>query len=243
VVTGFRPANPEGGGEGPAERAGVPVGWVLAGINNQSMLDKSFKDTMAVFSSTTARPIELKFVRDPDFVVELNEPPVDMKLASFNGVVVVSSFSQLKSPAEVLLGETVQSGDFIVGIGSKDTTLMKFDDTIALIRSAPRPVEIRFGRYGANGITSAGSFGAGPLGMVFYRSSSDGRCCFKAFQGVEGPVERLKLVLPGNVLRSMNSTPVTSEEQARDMLGKATFPLKLGFRDMEAFEIGGWPKA
>jgi len=242
VVTGFRPTKPEGGGEGPAERAGVPVGWVLAAINSHGMLDKTFKDTMAVFTSTTARPIELKFVRDPDFNVELNESPVDMKLVSVQGVVVVSGFSQLKSPAEMLLGDSVQSGDFIVGIGSKDTTLMKFDDTIALIRTAPRPVEIRFGRYGVNGITSAGSFGAGPLGMVFYRSSSDGRCCFKAFQGIEGPVERLKQVLPGSVLRTVNGTAVTTEEQAKELLSKATFPVKLGFRDMEAFEAGGWPK-
>lgn len=241
VVTGFRPTKPDGGGEGPAEKAGVPVGWILAAINHTDMLDKSFKETMTIFAATTERPVELKFVRDPDYHIELHEAPVDLKLASFEGgLVVVSGFTQLKSPAETLLGDGVQSGDFILGIGSKDTTMMKFDDVINLMRSSPRPMEIRFGRLGMNGITSAASFGPGPLGMVFYRSSTDGRCCFKAFQGIEGPVERLKQVYPGSVIRTINGVQVTSEPQAKELLANPQFPLKIWLRDMEAYEAGGW---
>lgn len=247
VVTGFRPVNPNAppgtpGGEGPAERKGVPVGWVLSAINGQDMLKKTFKDTMAVFAGATARPIELKFVRDPDVLIELNEPPVDLKVASFEGnLTIVSGFSQLKSPAEVLLGDTIQSGDYVIGVGDKDATLSKFDDVISYIKTQPRPVEIRFGRQSVNGVSSAASFGPGPLGIVFYRSSADGKCCFKTFQGVEGPVERTKVVLPGFVLRQVNGVAITLEQHAKELLSKVNaFPCKLAFRDMEAFEQGGW---
>lgn len=242
VVTGFRPTNPQDKtGEGAAEKAGVPVGWVLAAINTTSTLKKSFKDTMELFSATTARPIELKFVRDPDYQIEIDEAPADLKITSFEGgLVLVSGFYQLKSPAETLLGDTIQSGDFIVGIGNKDSTLMKFEDIVSLMRTSPRPVEIRFSRANANGVTSAASFGPGPLGMAFYKSSAEGKCCFKAFQGIEGPVERTKLVAPGHVLTHINGVAVTSEQQARESLLQAKLPVKLGFRDMEAYEVGGW---
>jgi hypothetical protein len=179
-------------------------------------------------------------LRDPDFEIELHEFPQDLKLASFDGLVVVSGFHQLKGPAETLLGDALQSGDFVVGVGSKDTSLMKFDDIVTLIRITPRPVEIRFGRAQVNGISSAASFGAGPLGLIFYRSSADGRCCFKAFQDIEGPVERLKQVVPGSVVQSINGVSTTSEEQARQLLSTSTFPLKIRFRDMEAFQAANW---
>lgn len=241
LVTGFRAA--EGGAKGPGEKAGVPIGWCLAGINDQSMLTKSFKETMQVFAATTKRPVELQFVRNPDVVLEINEPVIDLKIASMDGKVIVSGFSQLRSPAEMVLGDTVQSGDYICGVGSTDVGNLKFDDVISVLRNTPRPMEIRFSRANANGaITAAGNFMPGPLGMIFYKSSVEGKCSFKAFQGVEGPVERTKQVVVGSLLTAINGTAVLSEDQARALLQKPALPIKLMFRDMEAYLAGGWDR-
>jgi len=236
VVTGFK--TPAEGGEGPAQKAGVPVGWVLSGVNGQDMLKKTFKETMETFAAAP-RPVELKFVRDPDFEVELADAPTDLKVIFMEGMVVVSKFGHLIGPAQAQCGDKLESGDYVSRIGGKDTQLMRFEEIIGLVRSAPRPVEIRFGRD-ANVNVCAGIFGPGPLGLVFYKSARDGKCCFKTFQGIEGPVERTKLVLPGMVLKTVQGTDVVGEEQAKELLQKARPPVKLRFKDMDAWTEGKW---
>ena len=236
VVTGFKPT-PEGG-EGPAQKAGVPVGWVLAAVNGQDLLKKTFKETMEVFASAP-RPVELRFVRDPDFEVELSEPPSDLKIAFLSSAVVVTKFDHLVGPAQSQCGDKLVTGDYVCAIGGKDTSLMRFEDVIGLVRTAPRPLEIRFAREGNANVCSA-LFGPGPLGLVFYKSAKDAKCSFKTFQGIEGPAERTKLIFPGMVLLRVNGVEVTSVEQARELLAKAAVPVKLRFRDMDAYMEGKW---
>ena len=236
VVTGFKPTAE--GGEGPAQKAGVPVGWVLAAVNGQDLLKKTFKETMEVFASAP-RPVELRFVRDPDFEVELSEPPSDLKIAFLSSAVVVTKFDHLVGPAQSQCGDKLVTGDYVCAIGGKDASLMRFEDVIGLVRTAPRPLEIRFAREGNANVCSA-MFGPGPLGLVFYKSAKDSKCSFKTFQGIEGPAERTKLIFPGMVLLRVNGVEVTSVEQARELLAKAAVPAKLRFRDMDAYMEGKW---
>jgi len=245
LVTGFR--DPPEGGQGPAQKAGVPVGWVLAAVNGAGTLRKTFKETTAMLAEVKARPIALRFVRDPDYEIELRESPSDLRLASFKvddgrPVVVVSAFEQLPSPAALAFKDKLETGDFLSGVGDRDTSALKFDEVVQLVRTAPRPVELKFSRPNV-GLVAAGVFKPGPLGVVFYKSSVDGRCCFKAFQGVPGPVESLKVVEPGHVLRRTNGVDVADEQAARKFLAAPLAPgqsISLAFRDMDAFKAGAW---
>jgi hypothetical protein len=250
VVTGFR--DPPDGGQGPAQKAGVPVGWVIAEVNKQDTLRKTFKETTALLA-IPQRPITLKFVRDCDTIVEMkNEKPIDLKVASFSvnnkKLVVVSSLETLTSPAEIALKDKIESGDFISSVNGEDCMMKKFDDVINLIRTASKnpPIELTFSRFGVGSSVAAvvakASLSGPSLGLVFYKSSTDGKCCFKSFQGVPGPVGILKIVQVGYVLLKIDGVSITDEEMAKNLLENKIPPYSMVFRDMDAYGAGGWGK-
>jgi hypothetical protein len=92
AVTGFAKKN------GPAERKGVRIGWVLAAVDRIDTLQKTFAATLALYRSAR-RPVELKFVRDPDYSLVVGEPPTDLKFEPAIEECIVAPFHSEPGPA------------------------------------------------------------------------------------------------------------------------------------------------
>ncbi|KAH9255440.1 hypothetical protein BASA81_006559 [Batrachochytrium salamandrivorans] len=213
-VTGFRPL-PNNGGKGPAELAGVPLGWILCKVNGMNMLSHTFDETLDLFATLAFRPVELAFCRNPDVHVELAEPVEGLNLVELPGgvAVVVSGFSLLGCAAADQLQGLV-SGDEVIRIGNRSTLGMPFDQVVGLLKQIIAPIT-----------TSTGSK----------------EIWFKSFQGFESPLQRQGVVKPGYQLVMVNGTKVESQSQAKRLVEQPdTLPLRLEFRNREAYEAAGW---
>lgn len=240
-VTGFRPL-PNGGGKGPAELAGVPVGWILCKVNGMNMLSHTFDETLDLFATLAFRPVELTFCRNPDVHVDVAEPVEGLNLVELpGGVVVVSGFSLLECSADGLEG--LVSGDAVIRIGDRSTLGMPFDHVVGLLKQIIAPPsstatttykEIWF----ESGVKARFRLGR-PLGMVFFHA--EGKCKFKSFQDFESPLQRQGVVKPGYQLVSVNGTRVESQAQAKRLVEQpSALPLRIEFRNREAHEAAEW---
>lgn len=128
VVTGFRsPDEKNANAQGPAQQRGVPLGFVLKAVNERDVLGLSFKETMGLFVSTTARPIRMTFVREPEYLAEFPETaPLDLRFsvldaseissssptvnAATGNVCIVKGFERTVGNAQTKLGDKLLAG-------------------------------------------------------------------------------------------------------------------------------------
>jgi len=231
LVTGFAKKR------GPAEKKGVRIGWVLASVDRIDCLQKTFAQTISLYRSA-GRPVELKFVRDPDYSLVIHEPPVDLRFEPALDECVVAPFNSPPGPAEQMLGARLKVGDYVIGVNRINTSRMAAASVVKLLHDAPRPVEVRFGREGQKQqLVAAAIFDEGPMGLLLRPKGA--RVRFIRFHGV-GPVERSGVVAAGHILIAVNGVAVHTVRQAREAL-QANPPLELRFRKMDVYLEGGWP--
>ena len=243
VVTGFK--KQEDGSMGKAEACGkISPGQLLIAINGKSTLSMNFKKTIKAFVKAP-RPITLTLRKQPDFDVTIKEKagdriafePLAMRLASLDGLVIVTGFEQL--PGQAQQSGEIRTGMRVTAVAGQPVT----GSTIAsAIKAAARPVIINFADP-ASGEEVAVTFHKGPIGIRFRKDGA--HVVVKSFSKSKGPVERGGQVLVGHVLTHVEGEAVGDDLQLACQLirqklddsqrQKLKRKITLTFRDMDLY--------
>eukprot|EP00941_MAST-03F_sp_MAST-3F-sp1_P000782 g782.t1 len=155
VVSGFKKVTPPG----PAEACGkIKEGQLLVEINGRTTLDLNFKQTVALFKASLAKPgkpMRLRFAWNPDFSVSLKKyenvgvpgeegiaAAIGLQISELNNYVVVTGFSNFLGAAEV--SGKIFIGYAVVDVDGVSTFGKEFKDVIEMIKSASRPLRLGF---------------------------------------------------------------------------------------------------